>query len=163
MPAPRHWEKGFGGFSYGTGPKEMPGSHGRILGFLKGFFEPHFWGVWSLPGSASHSISVRIPSGRDLEVTGRRGGWPQKATSTGGGGLSTLTVPSNCPHVPRHETACRAGPHGPLVLSPWHGCPSAVTAARGTSPSLGQGQRGCWGCATGSTHPAPQRLRPRRC
>lgn len=58
-------------FSWGMGLKEMPGAHGKVSRFLKGFLEPHFWGVWSLPGLASRSISVHVPSGRDLEVTGR--------------------------------------------------------------------------------------------
>lgn len=64
------------------------------------------------------SWGVHIPAGRDLEVTGRRGGWPEKATGTGGGGLSAPTVPSNCPRVPRHEATCRAGPRCLLVLFP---------------------------------------------
>lgn len=131
----------------------MPGSHGKVSGFLKGFFEPRFRGVWSLPGSASRRISVHVPSGRDLEVTERQGGWPKKATSTGGGGLSTLTLPSNCPQVPRHKGTCRAGPHCLLVLCPGDGCPSAVTAARGTSPSLGRGTTGLLGLC-GRGHPS---------
>lgn len=104
--------KGLGSFSWGMGLKEMPGGHRNVFRFLKGFFEPHFQGVWSLPASASRSISVHVSPGHELEDPGRHREWPQKASSTRVGGLSALTVPLTVPMSPGTEAF--AG-HDPAV------------------------------------------------
>ena len=69
----------------------------------------------------------------------------RESTQHWGGGLSALRVPSNCPHIPRHEATCRVGHLCPLALCPGDRCPCAVTAAPGTSPSPGWGDSGAVG------------------
>lgn len=70
-------------FSWEMGLKEMSGHIEMSGDFLKDFFEPHFWGVWSLPASACPSIAVHIPSGRDLEGDEEEGQRNQTALGRG--------------------------------------------------------------------------------